>query len=179
METIHKSIGKTLNWIQSGSSKREFELRGEPGVFGSLKWQKRFGSLAAAITADDQWTFKREGFLHPRVSVRKTGSDQNLAIFKPGWTGSGILEFDNGLKLEWKNKNFLRSEWTFTDQNKEDILHFQSRPRILKINIQMGILKDLPEIPLLACLGLYLLFLMHEESAASSAAVVPVMASGS
>lgn len=177
METIHRIANKTLSWVQVGSSKRGFELRGDGNVFGSLKWQKRFGSLAEAVTADGEWTFKRSGFLHPHVTARNANSDQDIAVFKPGWTGTGTLELTTGLKLAWVNKNFLHSAWAFIDQNKEDVLRFQSRPGLMKLNVQVEIPKDLPEVPLLACLGMYLLFMMQEENAAATAAMVPIIAS--
>lgn len=177
METIHGMTNGTLNWIQSGPSKREFELRGETGVFGSLKWKKRFGSLAIAVTNDGAWTLKRSGFLHPRVSARNAGSNKDLAVFKPGWTGMGTVEFQTGLKLSWVNKNFLHSEWTFMGPDGMDILRFQTKPGPTKINVQVLVLSDLPELPLLVCLGMYLLILIHEESAAVSVSMVPVTAS--
>lgn len=177
METIHGMTNGTLNWIQSGPSKREFELRGETGVFGNLKWKKHFGSLATAVTNDGEWTLKRAGFLHPRVSARTAGSNRDIAIFKPGWTGTGTVEFETGLKLSWVNKSFLYSGWAFMNPNGVDILRFQTKPRLLKINVQVIVLSDLPELPLLVCLGMYLLILIHEESTAVSVSMVPVIAS--
>lgn len=38
-----------LNWIQLKTLKREFELRSDEGMFGLLKWQRLFGSLASAF----------------------------------------------------------------------------------------------------------------------------------
>ena len=135
METIHGMTNRTLNWIKSGPSKREFELRGETGVFGKLKWNKRFGSLATAMTNDGEWTLKRSGFLHPRVSARNAGSNKDIAVFKSGWTGTGTVEFETGLKLSWVNKNFLHSGWAFMGLDGGDILRFQTKPGPLKINV--------------------------------------------
>jgi hypothetical protein len=52
MKTFHKVSNKTLDWIQTGKSKREFELKSAEGLFGRLKWEKAFGSLASAVTAE-------------------------------------------------------------------------------------------------------------------------------
>ncbi len=177
METIHGMTNQVLNWIQSSPSKREFELRGETGVFGNLKWKKRFGSLATAVTNDGEWTLKRSGFLHPRVSARIAGTKRDVALFKSSWTGTGTVEFETGLKLFWVNKNFLHSGWAFMSPDGVDILRFQTRPGITKINVQVIVLSDFPELPLLVCLGMYLLILIHEESTEVSVSLVPVTAS--
>ena len=134
-----------------------------------MKWEKAFGSLAAATAADGEWTFKRSGFLHPMVSVRGLESSGDIAVFRPDWTGSGTLEFMTGGKKSWKNKNFWRTEWEFQDENGA-IMRLKTKPGLIKQNVEVEIIRDLPELTILASLGMYLLKMMHDESAAAAAA---------
>jgi len=99
MQSIRKIAPGMLHWVQLHAIKHEFELRSGDELCGTLYWEKAFGSLASVTSEDGEWTFKRVGFLNPRVTVRQPGSDLDIAIFKPGWTGSGSLEFPSGRRF--------------------------------------------------------------------------------
>ena len=172
MQSIRKIAPATLHWVQLRAIKHEFDLRSEDELCGTLRWEKAFGSLASATSDDGQCTFKRVGFLNPRVTIRKPGSDLDIALFKPGWTGSGILEFLGGRRFQWEHKDFWRLEWTFQEAGQE-LLRFKSKAGSLKMKVRVDLspsVKDLPEASLLASLGMYLLVLMRDDSAAASAA---------
>jgi hypothetical protein len=173
MDNIHKISNKKLTWIQLSAYKNGFELKSEEGIFAQLKWGKPFGSLATAVTADGEWTFKRSGFLQPRVSVRKTGSDEDIATFKPGWTGAGTLDLSTGRRLSWINRSFLRSVWEFVDST-GGILRFKLKPGIFKLKVEMDIITDITELSLLAALGMYLLVLTHDDNTAATAAITSI-----
>ena len=66
------------------------------------------------MAADGHWTFKRTGFFNPRITVRLNGHDTDLALFKPQWTGGGVLEFYSGPRLLWGSSGFWRTHWSFT-----------------------------------------------------------------
>ena len=99
MQSIRKIAPGMLHWVQLHAIKHEFELRSGDELCGTLYWEKAFGSLASVTSEDGESTFKRVGFLNPRVTVRQPGSDLDIAIFKPGWTGSGSLEFPSGRRF--------------------------------------------------------------------------------
>ena len=179
MKSIRNIAPATLHWVQLRVIRHEFELRFEDELHGTLRWEKAFGSLASGTSDDGQWTFKRVGFLNPRVTVRQPGSDLDIAIFKPGWTGSGVLEFPDGRRFQWGQKDFWRLEWIFVEAGQE-LLRFKSKAGSLKMKVRVDLspsVKDLPEASLLASLGMYLLVLMRDDSAAASASTVAVTAS--
>jgi hypothetical protein len=176
MKSIRKIAPATLHWVQLRAIKHEFELLSGDELCGTLRWEKAFGSLASATSDDGQWTFKRVGFLNPRVTVRQPGSDLDIAIFKPGWTGSGVLEFPSGRRFQWEHKDFWRLEWTFQEASQE-LLRFKSKAGSLKMKVGVDLspsVKNLPEASLLASLGMYLLVLMRDDSAAASASTATV-----
>ena len=181
MQSIRKIAPATLYWVQLRAIRHEFELRSGDELCGMLHWEKAFGSLASATSDDGQWTFKRVGFLNPRVTIRQPGSDMDIAIFKPGWTGSGVLEFPSGRRFQWEHKDFWRLDWTFQESGQE-LLRFKSKAGSLKMNVRVDLapsVKTLPEASLLALLGMYLLVLTRDDSVVAAsvtpATVVTVM----
>src|SRR3982074_1250153 len=97
MRSISEMAGQELVWAQPSVMKQAFELRAGDEVVATLVFQR--SSLARAETARKSWTFRREGFWHPRVTVRPADSDQNEALFRPSWTGGGSLELGDGRQL--------------------------------------------------------------------------------
>src|SRR5579871_3788918 len=63
---------------------------------GRLFFSGKSGSLARGETASGEWTFKREGFLHPRITVRKTGVDCNYGALSLSANGNGKLSLSGG-----------------------------------------------------------------------------------
>ena len=111
MRPIADTGGQELLWIQPAARKREHELRAGDDAVATLRF--RSGSLADAEAAGGHWTFKRQGFWHPRVTVRIPGSDDDLAVFHPRWVGGGSLEFSDGRALRLSSANFWQSEWVW------------------------------------------------------------------
>jgi hypothetical protein len=177
MEKLRHRSTNSLTWFQLRGPGREFELKADDLVYANLKWEKLFGSLATAATAQGTWTFKRVGFFKPSITIRVPGSEQNAAVFSPGWTGAGTLEMADGRKLKWTNKDFWHSTWGFVDEAGEDVLVFKSSPGLLKLTVQVDIKKETAESALLAALGIYLLILMNDDLSATSAATMPVITS--
>ena len=121
----------------------------------------------------------------PQIKLRQRHENHpvqsalDIAIFKPGWTGSGILEFPSGRRFQWEHKDFWRLEWTFQEAGQE-LLRFKSRAGALKMKVRVDLapsVKNLAEASLLASLGMYLLVLMRDDGAATGAATTTVVAS--
>ena len=153
-----------------------FELRAADEVAATLRFER--ASLARGETADQQWTFKREGFWHPQVTIRVPDSDVNVAVFRPAWTGGGTLELP-GQNLRFGAANFWHSQWDWLDATDKPLVHFKSRAGLLKMDGQVDIETDaasLPELPLLVVLGWYLLILFARDSAAAGGAAAAAAA---
>jgi hypothetical protein len=101
---ISEAAGEELLWIQPAARRREHELHARDDVVATLRFQR--GSLADAEAEGHHWTFKRQGFWQPRVSVRVPGSDADVAVFRPHWAGGGTLEFADGRTLRFSSANF-------------------------------------------------------------------------
>jgi hypothetical protein len=128
-----------LVWAQPKALRREYQLKNGDELVGQLRFEKSYGSLATAEVASQNWTFKREGFLHPRVTVRVPNSEVNLAVFYASWSGGGVVEFPDGRQIRWRHASFWRSEWAFVQGEDRQLLLFKQHEGFLKISARLEI----------------------------------------
>jgi len=154
---------------------RAYELRSADSPVGSLRFEKQCGSLASAEVASQKWTFKRAGFLAPRVTVRSANPEAEIAVFRPHWSGGGTLHFADGHHVQWRCTNFWRSQWAFVGNNNHVVVGFSHHEGFFKASAQLQFEESsaaLPDFPLLVALGWYLMILTADDSAAVIAATV-------
>jgi hypothetical protein len=178
VRAISEVAGQELLWIQPAVRQREHELRAGDDVVATLRFQR--GSLADAQASGGHWTFKRQGFWHPRVTVRTAGSDTDIAVFQPRWVGGGTLEFPDGRTVRLSSANFWQSEWVWQD-NEKPLIRFKGRHGIVKargaVELQPEAVAS-PDLAMLVLLGWYLILLHAEDSAAASSAASVAAVSG-
>jgi hypothetical protein len=165
--------GQDLKWVQRSARKQAYELRAGEEAIGSLVWQR--SSLAVGEVADLRWTIRREGFWHPRVTVRVQGSQLNTLVFQPNWRGGGVIEFTRGRILRFQAANLWHTDWDWQEAQGEPLVRFRSRPGLFKSGADVEITPaagGFPELSLLAVLGWYMIVLGAQDSAVGSSAVV-------
>lgn len=185
MERLSEFTQSKAEWIQPKTLERFYELRSGAARLASLAFRSSFGTLAVAETAEGRWTFKRVGFLNPRVTVRVAGEQDDVAIYHPKLWGDGVLIFDEGISLTWQPVNFWRTEWVFTNsagrllmrfylgrenEKLRDLFKTQATVEILSADASRHL------FPVLAPLGLYLLIIHREDAAATAAATTAAFA---
>lgn len=179
MLPLSESRGRFLEWLQPKTFDTYYELRSDRGLLGTLTFRSNFGTLAVGETADGKWSFKRVGFLNPRVTVRTYGSEHDMAMYQPKFWGDGILIFAGGPNLLWVPTNFWRTDWAFLDQDKHLIVGFkggvakEKLKDIFKLQTTLELVDNIrfrDRIPLLATLGMYLIILQHQDAAGAVAA---------
>jgi hypothetical protein len=175
---ISETAGEELLWSQPAARRREHELRAGADLVATLRFQR--GSLADAQSDGDHWTFKRQGFWQPRVTVRAPGSDNDLAVFRPHWAGGGMLDFPDGHSIQLRSANFWQSEWVWQEKDQPLIL-FKGRHGLVKargaVEVQPAAVGR-PDIPLLSLLGWYLILLHADDAAVASSAASVAATSG-
>lgn len=173
-------IHQPLEWVQLKAMERRFELRAGEETLGSLEFQSAFGSLAVADCGTERWTFKRVGFFRPRVTIRREGEQQDLAVYRPKWSGSeGVLEISSGRTYTWQTANFWATRYVLAGEDGQALVSYQSGlddnqiKDLFKSQARVEIspaAARLPELPLLVCAGWYLILLYKEDSAAATVA---------
>lgn len=122
---IEMPLAGDLRWRQPHAGVRYHELRLGRSLFATLRWKKMFGSLAVAEFCKERYTFKRVGFLHPSITVRREGEDEDLAVMR--FDGSfvknavlgltGVLEFRTRERFAFDSLGRLKARWAFSDEN--------------------------------------------------------------
>ena len=175
MPTLRDTLGIELLWEQDGLLSRQYELRGKDQVFAGLRWEGSFGSLASATTESGSYTFKRTGFLRPRVTVRPSGADTEVATFQPNWLGHGPLLIQSARQYYWSNAGFWQAAWGFASPDGARLVEFRPRfsvaRKITGVEIAPSALAN-PDVPLLAAFGWYLLVMMAQESGGAAAVIM-------
>ena len=171
MRSIREAGDQGLQWSSISLWQHRFALHAAGDVVARLRWEKTFGSLAVAETAEGSWTFKRRGFLRPSVTIRVPGADEDLATLSVHFRGEGSLLAPDGRVYQWTKASFWRSSWTWTDAGGQPLVHFE--PVLLKrsaaVKLEPAAL-PLHDLPLLVCLGWYLMVLMADDAGAVAAA---------
>jgi hypothetical protein len=182
MTSIREAASQSLISRPAPGAEGEFELLSGSEVLGTLRWENRF-SLTVAEAAEGKWTFKRTGFFHPKVTVRKASDDMDLATYTPagvqwpGMSSSHMIEFAGGRKFLWASADAFSSEWTFKGASGEPLIQIKPGPDKKSSEVLLtpaGL--ALPEASLLILLGSYVMLLVASERAAGMGAVVGIMA---
>ncbi len=179
MKSITQAIYSTPQWVQPRAAQNRFELRAGEELFAVLEFPKPFGSLAVASTEEERWSFKRAGFFSPRVTVRSEGSESDLAVFRPKWTGNeGTLQFPDGAAYIWKTANFWATQYLWQKETGEPLILYKQGIEdaglgdLFKTQARVEIqpaAQGLKELPLLVLLGWYLMILKQQDDSAVAA----------
>jgi hypothetical protein len=168
---------KTLTWEQSGKLASKLSADGE--VAATLTWARSWGSLATGKSGDSEWTFKRLGFLRPRVTVRETSSDSNLAVLSINWAGEGAVVFSDGETFQFKRSGFWHPEWAMLDSRgmRVFLLRPDSGWRKKRADVEFrGAAAPIKRTLLLAILAWYVIILISDYDYDGGGSVAAVMA---
>jgi len=170
MTDLRRFVNASLKWSQPKGTRRFHQLSAGQAAIGSIQFEKGWGSLATGECGGGRWTFKRAGFFSPRVTVRQAGSENDIAVFAPRWSGAGTVEFASGRRFQLRCQNFWGTEWAFENEQSMVVVRL-SGPRGLvrqggeSVITQAG--AELPEAPVLLLLLWYVRLLMNEDASAA------------
>ena len=172
MMKLAELIGQELKWVQPHALKMEYELRAGDTVAATLRFRSSLGSFATAAGADGSWTFKRVGFWQTKATIRASGAETDLAVFKNNtWSGGGTLELPDGRKYP-ANTNFWTTQYEFKTETGEALISYRKIGGLLHMSAAVEIYpaaQDIAELPWMVSLGWYLAVMMQKDSAAAAA----------
>ncbi|HLY16123.1 MAG TPA: hypothetical protein VKR61_02810 [Bryobacteraceae bacterium] len=167
---VDQAGGQELEWRQPEALRKSYQLTGDGGELATLRFESAFGSLAAGECGAGKWTFKRSGFLSPKVTVRPAGLESSLAVFTPGWMGNGWVVFSWGRRYHLKHTSFWGTEWVFEAEDGTPVVTLSAKTGFLKqggISTVAPSAAGLQEAPILLLLIWYVRVLMNEDDAAA------------
>lgn len=182
MKSITEALYSQPQWVQPRAVQNRFELRADQDLYAELEFPRWYGSLANAAAAEERWTFKRVGFFNPRVTVRSQGSEIDLAVFHPKWTGTeGTVQLSGRAAYTWKTANFWATEYIWLNADGVPLIVYKQGIEAswladlfktqARVEIQPSA-QDLPDLALLVLLGWYLIVLKQQDDASIAATAV-------
>lgn len=160
MSPITDAPNGILRW--SARPGRTFLLEAEGNEMGRLAFSDKSGSLAKGMTAHGEWTFKRQGFLHPRITVRKTGADSNCGALTLAANGNGKLSLAWGEDFNFITGGWLQSHWSF-NRNVIEIVRFSRDGSSADVEVVNPTVSE-ETLSVLVLLGWYAPLLAAEEA---------------
>jgi hypothetical protein len=163
-----------LEWKQPSAFVRRYELLSGDSQLAVVSFSKSLGSLAEAQTAGEAWTFKRRGMLSTTVGARIAGTEQDVAVYRPNFTGTrGTIRIKGGEALELRSTGFWASEWVVRTEEQEVLLRFHNHG-LMRSGAHVEVMEAAnrrDDLGLLLTFAWYLLLLHMEDSAAAAAIV--------
>jgi len=138
-------------------------------VIGRIRWPKMFRSLAEAEFGEDRWTFKRAGFLRPRVTVRMDATAEDAAVLELSFGGGGLLRMRSGRCFRWSRQGFWSHRFVFADDKGVQLVVIEPKLGVLRRSGAAHVHEKaatLQELPLLLLLGWYVTMLIADDDAA-------------
>ncbi|MGA2135255.1 MAG: hypothetical protein ABSH50_23455 [Bryobacteraceae bacterium] len=171
MTLVEEVAERQLTWRQAEALRRYFQLMDGEREIASVRFESLGGSRATGQSGGKAWTFKRTGFLSPKITIREPGSDKDIAAFSPGWMGSGWIAFAGGRRFQLRHTNFWGTAWAFEAEDGAPAVLLSAHPGFFK---QGGVATvtqaaaGWPETPVLLLLIWYVRILANEDAAASA-----------
>jgi hypothetical protein len=172
-QTKEKGNSRLLRWVWKGPLLSQLLFDGSEA--GSIEFSNRYGSLAVSESAKDKWTFKRSGFLRPKVRVRVAGDSSDYAVTSLNLTGGGTIEMTGGGSYRMGRSGFWRPQLTIKDPTGDRLLTLRINRRSEEATVLVTGSGDITrEEYLLASLAWYVLILTirYEDEAGTMAAIV-------
>jgi hypothetical protein len=161
-----------LEWKQPSAFVRRYELLSGDSQLALVSFSKSLGSLAEAHTANEAWTFKRRGMLSTIVGARLLGTEQDVAVYRPNFSGTrGTIRIKGGEPLELRSTGFWSSEWIVRTEEQDVLLRFHNHG-LMRSGAHVEVMeaaKRRADIGLVLTFAWYLLLLHMEDGAAAAA----------
>ena len=149
------------------SCNRNYELRQNGTVVGTLKRPSMWSRKFVAETADGSWTFRRSGFWNNRGEILDA-SGQVIASFNAQY-GSGALTFNDGQVFHFTHKGWWRPVWTVSTSSDQALLYIHVREK--RVELTPGMARPDGRLVLVSMFVWYRIQ-QAEEDAASVAVMV-------
>ena len=159
MHRINTCVDGSLIWVKTSWRRKDYVLQYDGEDVATFRFQRLFGSLATAQSAEGCWTFQQVGLMRRRTVVRECGDEREVAVFRNNWwTFGGTVELSTGERYRI-TPNFWMTALTIANEVGDPIVRHHW-VRLLKSSRTVEIApaaRSLEELPWLVMLGWYLL----------------------
>lgn len=169
---LNELLYQELIFLKPHLTERFFELRLDEEIIGTIRFPKLTGTIAEAHFLDYIWTFKRMGFWHPYISIRKPDNPEDFLRlpFSNKWGGLLMFKRADGQILELTNISFWQQIWAWLKHDKTILIEFHITIGLKnRAKVVIRQIDDPEETILLLALGCYALSTYGWDDDASGA----------
>lgn len=162
----------SLRWEQPKWTQRLHRLVSGETVYATLEWPQAFRSTAVSRSREGNYSFKRGGFLHPFVTVRRQEFEMELAKLSVDWKGNGELVFTNAQRFTFTREGLARFDYQVADHRGAQLFSLNKNVAAIKHSGEVHLSPagmSHRDIALLVTLAWYLAVMVTEDAAAASA----------
>jgi hypothetical protein len=117
MISLMQRAGQELVWDTSEGPDWKSVLRAGEAAVATLRFETE--SRAIGEWGDRSWVLQREGpLVRASIIVYPLGSSDPVATYEPGWTGGGLVVFQNGVKYCWNPSHIWSTTYCFRRESK-------------------------------------------------------------
>ncbi len=174
MKSFSEISSSRLILENSESDKKIFDLKDNSEIVAQLEFMKFWGSLAEVHTTEQVWSLKRTGFWQNKITVRKKGEEQNVAIIPYSYAKIEYISSD-GTHLFLKNTSVWNSEWCWVTTENQNVIEYRLTNCLEcsgGLTINESFKEKIPNLLLIAMIGWYILILIEEDTEASTVAII-------
>lgn len=172
MQPLSGITGNELIWKQPKFLRDYFGLYQDESLLAELYWTKFLSDEAIGRVVDRWWTFNRLGWLRDRIKAYRAKSDHCVASFNFDWQKNGTLQLANKREFEWYRTKTLARTYVLVESG--DNLWFEIEHGFHWFKQQAWVTLHCPvsdpDLPLLLCLAMYLLYCINNDLAGAVAA---------
>jgi hypothetical protein len=114
----------TLQWLRTSETSPEFTLLAGDAPVAIIRWVHHPGARATVETTDGTWVLGRRGFLVPRLTVQREGTDAPIARLT-NRLGQHEIEVGGGGSYRFQRAGILLPAWKLSDGDGKERLHIE------------------------------------------------------
>lgn len=158
-----------LTVLRHGFFKPWFELTDGQFCYGKLSYGNFWKTITVLEIEKKTWVIKRKGVFKRSFLINDT-NEMNLGQVTPEiWSRRIRLSMNDGFEAVYLNKKLISRTFSLTSDQFGDILNVRtalwSIKRPFQISFDLNMLKQIPDLPLLALLGINLVLIKQAKAA--------------
>jgi hypothetical protein len=161
-----------LSVIRHGFWRPWFELTDGQFCYGKLSYNSLWKTASVLESAQKTWIVKRKGIFSRALLINDVDGMLIGTITPEIWSRKTMLNLDNGFEAVYLNKKIFTRTLSLINTQYGDLLNIKTESWKLKtpfkIFMEPAVIKNIPNLPLLALLGVNLVLQSQERAAASA-----------
>ncbi|HKV86316.1 MAG TPA: hypothetical protein VJN88_17320 [Ktedonobacterales bacterium] len=166
--------GEEFQWVKPARSGRRFELRAGDTLTATLEWTSRYGALG--VWGQRRFGFSRAGWLRQRVLVSGGEDTATIGQIATFVSRKGVLTVADGGAFTWTKPRRWTDEREWVRAGSGALIRYNPSRHATVMTVS-SVAASLPELPLLALLGQFLLLMAARDAEeATTAAMITTIA---